>query len=470
MKNSLFIISKLCMLAFILLLAQGCQEDYEMIDPPLMTDYDDDLDEEVIMQKGLESYFVTQFGEGEMDGSSWEQALDVAGFRKLLSGSVDLSKSTIYMSQGKYVMSEESGLGVIVRKNVKAIKGGYSQFSEGTDVSARDIDTYVTVISGDVNGNKQADAGDCGLLLVKKGHITIEGVTFQYGYVSEADASTTECGSGIYVSGGAGDTSIELTDCVIRDCTSGVTTSAKQGGPAVFVLSGQVRLNNVNLLDNTAVGRGGAITTTAANSFLFMNNCLLHENYAPTAWGTAIHAGNGYVCMNNVTVLGTTATGGNSITVNGDAYFMLANTTIVGNSGNPNGVFRAGKNASLVVNSLFAKGAGNRTIYAGNITSGGYNVYQAADAGWGAVATDTDYSSQTLPAATLTDGVYQWTVTGTIDEFATKQAVIDAVKSFDATVGQQFINWVGENGFGVDQRGVARNVNKMQAGAYDAGL
>mgnify|MGYP000805666756 FL=1 len=112
----------------------------------------------------------------------------------------------------------------------------------------------------------------------------------------------------------------------------------------------------------------------------------------------------------------------------------------------------------------------SRTIYAGNITSGGYNVYQAADAGWGAVSTDTDYSSQTLPAATLTDGVYQWTVTGTIDEFATKQAVIDAVKSFDATVGQQFINWVGENGFGVDQRGVARNVNKMQAGAYDAGL
>lgn len=89
MRNSLFIISKLCMLAFIILLAQGCQEDYEMIDPPMMTDYDDDLDEEVIMQEGLESYFVTQFGEGDMDGSSWEQALDVAGFRKLLSGSVD---------------------------------------------------------------------------------------------------------------------------------------------------------------------------------------------------------------------------------------------------------------------------------------------------------------------------------------------------------------------------------------------
>ena len=149
---------------------------------------------------------------------------------------------------------------------------------------------------------------------------------------------------------------------------------------------------------------------------------------------------------------------------------MLANTTIVGNTGNPNGVFRSGARASFVVNSLFAKGAGNRTIYAGNITSGGYNVYQAADAGWGAAAADTDYSSQVLPTAVLTGGVYQWAPTDVIDEFATKQAVINAVKSFDATVGQQFIDWVGEDGFAVDQRVASRNAGKMQPGAYDAGL
>lgn len=104
------------------------------------------------------------------------------------------------------------------------------------------------------------------------------------------------------------------------------------------------------------------------------------------------------------------------------------------------------------------------------LTSKGYNVYQAADAAWGVVDTDTDYSTQTLPAASLTDGVYQWTVASVIDEFATRQAVIDAVKSFDATVGQQFVDWVGEEGFGVDQRGANCNINKMQPGAYDAGL
>lgn len=79
MKNKLLTISKIGLLAFTILVSQACQEDYEMVDPPMITDYDDDLDEEVVLQKGLESYFVTQFGEGDMEwyfmgsgnGCSW---------------------------------------------------------------------------------------------------------------------------------------------------------------------------------------------------------------------------------------------------------------------------------------------------------------------------------------------------------------------------------------------------------------
>jgi hypothetical protein len=69
MKNKLLTISKIGLLAFTILVSQACQEDYEMVDPPMITDYDDDLDEEVVLQKGLESYFVTQFGEGYFMGS-----------------------------------------------------------------------------------------------------------------------------------------------------------------------------------------------------------------------------------------------------------------------------------------------------------------------------------------------------------------------------------------------------------------
>ena len=56
MKNKLLTISKIGLLAFTILVSQACQEDYEMVDPPMITDYDDDLDEEVVLQKGLESY------------------------------------------------------------------------------------------------------------------------------------------------------------------------------------------------------------------------------------------------------------------------------------------------------------------------------------------------------------------------------------------------------------------------------
>ena len=427
----------------------------------------------------LAAYYVKEQPAGNATGMDWDNAMGVDALRNLLqtNGNSDISNANavkldgkkIYVAAGSYEMAKENS-GVKIEysgysKQVEiTIEGGYDPSSTGTDLTKRDISKYTTAFVRNTGSGAFATSNSL-LVLGNQTNIIFDGCTFngQYGL---NDAGSVRA---VFVAAGGGDATLQLNNCVIKNFNRG-SDGGTDGGAAVKVSKGRVLLNDVEMVNNKATGRGGAITTTAANSFLFMNNCLLHENYAPTAWGTAIHAGNGYVCMNNVTVLGTTATGGNSITVNGDAYFMLANTTIVGNSGNPNGVFRAGKNASLVVNSLFAKGAGNRTIYAGNITSGGYNVYQAADAGWGAVATDTDYSSQTLPAATLTDGVYQWTVTGTIDEFATKQAVIDAVKSFDATVGQQFINWVGENGFGVDQRGVARNVNKMQAGAYDAGL
>lgn len=427
----------------------------------------------------LAAYYVKEQPAGNATGMDWDNAMGVDALRNLLqtNGNSDISNANavkldgkkIYVAAGSYEMAKENS-GVKIEysgysKQVEiTIEGGYDPSSTGTDLTKRDISKHTTAFVRNTGSGASATSNSL-LVLGNQTNIIFDGCTFngQYGL---NDAGSVRA---VFVAAGGGDATLQLNNCVIKNFNRG-SDGGTDGGAAVKVSKGRVLLNDVEMVNNKATGRGGAITTTAANSFLFMNNCLLHENYAPTAWGTAIHAGNGYVCMNNVTVLGTTATGGNSITVNGDAYFMLANTTIVGNSGNPNGVFRAGKNASLVVNSLFAKGAGNRTIYAGNITSGGYNVYQAADAGWGAVTTDTDYSSQTLPAATLTDGVYQWTVTATIDEFATKQAVIDAVKSFDATVGQQFINWVGENGFGVDQRGVARNVNKMQAGAYDAGL
>ena len=343
------------------------------------------------------------------------------------------------------------------------------------------VDAYVTVISGDVNGNKQADAGDCGLLLVKKGHIAIEGVTFQYGYVSEADASTTECGSGIYVSGGAGDTSIELTDCVIRDCKSGVTTSAKQGGPAVFVLSGQVRLNKVNLLDNKAVGRGGAVRCSSKTAVVFMNGCLLKGNSHNGSWGNGIQMSEGHICINNTTLIDNMGTGA---ALNGGGSILLTNNTIIGNASDSHGAVRcetgAGGDTKFINNLLISENpsAPSFNLNGSNFEafSKGYNVYQRVT-GITMSASDTAYPNPVN--GTLNEkGVYVWDLNqiGSVKGYATKQAVIEVAKSFNpvaspiADLGEVFVEWIGEDAFGIDQRGVTRNANKMQAGAYDAVL
>lgn len=424
-------------------------------------------------------YYVKEQAAGNATGMDWDNAMGVDALCNLLRANSDgnitstnaakLDGKKIYVAAGSYeIVKANSGVKIEYsgyKKQVEiTIEGGYDPSSTGTDLTKRDVSKYTTAFVRNVNSSASGTSSSL-FVLGNQTNIIFEGCTFngQYGL--------NDVGSvrGVFVAAGGGDATLQLNNCIIKNFNRG-SDSGSDGGAAIKISKGMALLDQVEMVNNKATGRGGAITTTAVNSFLFMNRCLLHENYAPSAWGTSIHAGNGYVCMNNVTVLGARASGNNSITVNGDAYFLLANTTIVGNSGNPNGVFRAGKNASVIVNSLLAKGEGNRTIYAGNITSKGYNVYQDADSPWGAISTDTDYSSQTLPNAALTDGVYQWTVTHVIDDFATRKGVIDAVKTYDATVGKQFIDWVGEDAFGVDQRGVARNANKMQAGAYDAAL
>lgn len=428
----------------------------------------------------LDAYYVKEQACGNGTGMDWDNAMGADAFRSLIRTNSDASVTaanaakldgkTIYVAGGDYLIVQDNA-GVKVEysgyeKQVQiVVKGGFDPASTGTDLSRRDIGKYVTTFCGNTN----CEATDTEASMFTFGNqidMYFNGCTFD-GKHESSDTGYTRCLQAY--AGNSGDATVRLTDCIVKNCNS--VGKGNDGGGAIRVGKALVCLDNVTFFNNTAANRGGAINTANAACYLFMNNCTLYDNYASAAWGTAIQGGSGYICINNSTILGTPGTSKNSITMNGDAYWLLANTTVISNSGNPYGAFRAGgsgKNAVLV-NSLFSKGAGTRTIYAGNITSGGYNVCQAADSDWGATTTDTDYSDIVLPEAKLTDGVYQWTVTEEVmNGFATKQAVIDAVKSFPA--GQMFIDWLGENAFGVDQRGVTRNSDKMQPGAYDAVL
>ena len=296
-------------------------------------------------------------------------------------------------------------------------------------------------------------------------NLMIDGVTFD-GQYSLGDKGDTRC---FYLAaGGSGDATLRLSECLVRNfnrCSDGGTDA----GAAFKIAKGKLLLTDCEVSDNAATARGAAFFSNNAASYVVLNRCLLRENYASSAWGTAVHAANGYFCLLNTTVAGTAASASTSVTVNGDAYFFVANSTLIGASGNTNGVFRAGKNASVVVNSLFVRGAGSRTIYAGNITSKGYNVYQSADNAWGATSLDTDLSSESLPSA-LSGTAYQWTVPASISSFATTQTISSALDSFNATGASVIRALIDEADFAVDGRGALRNPQKLQPGAYDAGL
>ena len=170
--------------------------------------------------------------------------------------------------------------------------------------------------------------------------------------------------------------------------------------------------------------------------------------------------------------------------MNGGGSMLLINSTIIGNASDSHGAVRcetgAGGDTKFINNLLIAENPAapsfnlNGSSY--EAFSKGYNVYQRVT-GITMSTLDTAYPNA-LTGALNEDGVYEWNLSqiGAIKGYATKQAIIEVAKSFNpvaspiVNLGEVFVEWTGEDAFGIDQRGVARNANKMQAGAYDAVL
>ena len=92
---------------------------------------------------------------------------------------------------------------------------------------------------------------------------------------------------------------------------------------------------------------------------------------------------------------------------------------------------------------------------------------------------DTDIQYTDINGGVKENGMYVWDVTqqtGITVTYATQEAIITAAKAYDTpispitNIGEVFAEWVTNEDFAVDQRGEHRNPDKMQAGAYDAGL
>ena len=459
-------------LAVVSILGAGaCQKTYQMVPPPLVEE-NDDLDDEDFWGKDDRVIFVTPYGEGEMDGSSWDNAIDADTFLSLLSDQTDLSKAKIYLSEGDYYMSSGSVFGPELRKKIGPVMGGYSILNKGTDVSSRDVENHKTVFSGDVNKNKRADDGDCGLLCVLGGTSSFDGITFRNGYISEKTASSQKSGAGVFVSGDAG-TLVEFVNCRFEDCVSAATTNSYAGGGAAYVVSGQARFKACEFSGCSGTSRGGAIRGNANTAVIFLDRCSIHDNRVGSDWGSGIQLSSGIVCINNSTIVGNAA-GNQSMAgaLNGGGAMLVLNSTIV--SDDNTAAIRcesAPARGTVIANSIavntnskpgfLVNGDANKSV------SGGYNIFNSVS-GAGFVSSSTDVTS--APSGQLTDGVYVWNPAEvTLPGHATASELEGYARNFNPDIctgiGAVFADWC--DGFSVDQRGEARNPSKLLPGAYD---
>lgn len=465
-------------LAVISLLGAGaCQKTYQMVPPPSASSGDDDLDDEDFGGKKETAIFVTPFGEGEMNGSSWDNAIDADTFLSLLSDPTDLSKAKIYLSEGDYYMSSGSVFGPEIRKKIGAVMGGYSIMSKGTDVTARDVVNHATVFSGDANKNNRADEGDCGLLCVLGGTSSFDGIIFRNGYINEKTASSQKSGAGVFVDGDA-DTWVEFVNCRFEDCVSAATTPGYAGGAAVYVKAGQARLKACELTGCSGASRGGALRCNNDKAILFLDQCSIHGNSVKYDWGSGLQLSSGTICVNNSTfcsnVVGWQGAGG---TVNGGGAMLVLNSTII--SDDTTAGIRCesdSRNASFFANniSLNTNGApgfllnGNGRV----AVSGGHNIFNKVAGELQSATSDVTYDTDLKNFGSLENGAYIWdNAKVSLGTYATAAEIEGYARKFSpvicpvAEIGKVFAEWC--DGFAVDGRGKSRNSAKLLPGAYD---
>ena len=392
-------------------------------------------------------YFVKPVVSGTGDGLSWENAMGMAEFLKMIkqkNGSQaesdenadNVDDRDFYFIGGTYsvenIKVEYSGYGSRVKFRVH---GGYDPASKGTDVTNR---TSETVFDG--NGNSRF------FTLGNQTELTFDSITF-----ANLKSNGNEEGCVQIAAGGSGDARVNFTNCTFRKCTS-------SGGqnPILMVRKGLAKLNNV-VFDGCRAEGGvrGLIRLAQKESRVYLNACnfVNYNSFGGGGFGLLAHLNDfgGNICLHNVTFAGNDAGCGATGVVNGAGGMLIASSTIVASNANP--AIRCEsdpKSGSRLVNSLIIQEQDRTAIdmsssgrklksLGGNVIVGGINVniqYEAS-------SNDDTFANRAAAAALKLEWKpesrhYLWNGTTTFTKFSLEQ-LRSAIKSYsNANTGKLY--------------------------------
>ncbi len=213
--------------------------------------------------------------DGLNDGSDWENA-----FVELQSAlAVSVSGDEIRVAQGRYTPDYDVPTGVhtgdrtasFVLVDGVALYGGYAGLDEA-DPSFRNVNDYVTVLSGDLGGD---DRGGLTERYDNSYHVVyarsvdsgsvLDGFTITGGNADGDDEYET--GGGIYC---------QWSNLQVRHCTIRGNKAAHGGG--MYITRLKPVLDNCKFINNWAAGYGGGLHID--NSGPLVTNCIFRNNMA----------------------------------------------------------------------------------------------------------------------------------------------------------------------------------------------
>lgn len=391
-------------------------------------------------------YFVKPVVSGNGNGLSWENAMGMADFLKMIrqkngtqaesdENADNVDDRDFYFIGGTYsvenIKVEYSGYGSRVQFRVH---GGYDPASKGTDVSSRNAETVF-----DGSGSNRF------FTLGNQTELTFDGITF-----ANLKSNGNQEGCIQIAAGGSGDARVNLTNCTFRKCTG-------SGGqnPILMVRKGLAKLNNVTF-DGCRADGGvrGLIRLAQKESRVYLNACtFINNTFGGGGFGLLVHLNDfgGNVCFHNVTFAGNDAGCGATGVINGTGGMLIASSTIVASNANP--AIRCEsdpKSGSRLVNSLIIqeqdKTAIDMSSSGRKLKSLGYNVVVGGinvNGQYEASSNDDAFANRAAAAALKLEWKYEsrhylWNGTTTFTKFSLEQ-LRTAIKSYsNANTGKLY--------------------------------
>lgn len=431
-------------------------------------------------------YFVKPVVSGNGDGLSWENAMGMAEFLKMIKqkngtqaesdeNADNVDDRDFYFIGGTYsvenIKVEYSGYGSRVQFRVH---GGYDPASKGTDISSRNAETVF-----DGSGSKRF------LTLGNQTEPTFDGITF-----TNLKSNGNQEGCVQIAAGGSGDARVNFTNCTFRKCTG-------SGGqnPILMVRKGLAKLSNVTF-DGCRADGGvrGLIRLAQKESRVYLNACTFVNNtFGGGGFGLLVHLNDvgGNVCLHNVTFAGNDAGCGATGVVNGTGGMLIASSTIIASNANP--AIRCEsdpKSGSRLVNSLIIQEQDRAAIdmsssgrklksLGGNVIVGSINVNNQYEAS----SNDDAFANRAAAAALKLEWNYGsrhylWNGTTTFTKFTLEQ-LRSAIKSYSnantgklyagstevydgSKAGEDFLGWLDS----INAFDIYKNSSAVWPGSY----